>query len=48
MIGNTKTDLLERKYISTRPTDTGSNPNIATILNLTLDLPVNLDFCPNL
>ena len=34
--------------IKTNPSATGSNPNINTMINFTIDLPINPLFCPKL
>jgi len=43
-----KTLLQEDKYVKTEPLDAGPDPNILTVFNLTLTLPVDPDFCPDM
>jgi len=42
-----KETLEEKKHLQTQPT-IGSNPNICTILNFELDLPIEIAYCPYL
>lgn len=43
-----KSYLHEKKFIKTEPKDTGSNPNILTVVNLEIDLPADAEYCPSL
>lgn len=38
----------DKKFITTQPKEAGSNPNISTIIDFDVELPVDLDFCPHL
>ena len=43
-----KQELNEKGALVTESKEGGSNPNITTILNFSLDLPKNLELCPSL
>ena len=43
-----KESLYEKKSLQTQPTEVGSDPNICTILNFELELPIEMIYCPSL
>jgi len=46
---NTERSFLpEKKALVTEPLEPGSNPNIMTVINVEVMLPINPDFCPSM
>mmetsp|Transcript_26555 Transcript_26555/g.23533 ORF Transcript_26555/g.23533 Transcript_26555/m.23533 type:complete len:547 (-) Transcript_26555:46-1686(-) len=41
-----KSLLREKRFIRTEPLDSGPNPNILSVINLELNLPEKLEYCP--
>jgi hypothetical protein len=41
-----KSFLPEKRFVRTEPLNPGPNPNILTVLNIDVSLPVDPDFCP--
>jgi uncharacterized membrane protein YebE (DUF533 family) len=43
-----KVALAEQKAIVTEPKESGSDPNISTIIRFDIELPVDVRYCPHM